>query len=189
MRLPKLTYEQLDERQKAAYDKHAERRDVVRGPYYVWLHSPQMMEKVSAMANYLRFDCHLPVRLREFGILVTARHWDAQYSWNAHVDKAIAAGVPEAVVHDLAAGRRPSFTAEDERIYYDFATELLEQHFVSDETFAEAQAMFGNEALVDLIGSIGYWSMLQMCLNSAEVDLQADRPPPFPDLAGYRKIR
>ena len=30
--------------------------------------------------NYMRFDCALPVKLREFGILVTARYWDAQYS-------------------------------------------------------------------------------------------------------------
>jgi hypothetical protein len=29
--------------------------------------------------------------------------------------------------------------------------------------------------------------MLQICLNSAEVDLQADRAPPFADVRGYGK--
>ena len=57
--------------------------------------------------SYMRFDCGLPVKLREFGILVTARYWDAQYSWNAHVDKARAAGIPQSVIDDLAAKRTP----------------------------------------------------------------------------------
>ena len=187
MRLPKLNYDQLTPKQKEVADKHAARRDRVSGPYNVWLHSPELMEKVSAISNYMRFDCGLPVKLREFGILVTARYWDAQYSWNAHVDKAIAAGIPEDVVRDLAAGKKPNFKADDERVYYTFAMEVLENHFVSDKTFNEARKIFGERALVDLIGSVGYFSMLQMCLNSAEVDLQADRKPPFSDVSGQRK--
>ncbi len=168
MRLPELSYEDLTPRQREAWDKHAERRTVVRGPYGVWLHSPELMDKVSSVSNYMRFDCALPEKLREFGILVTARYWDAQYSWNAHVDKARAAGVADDVIDDLAAGRKP--------------------HFVSDATFAEARALFGEQGTVDLIGSVGYFSMLQICLNSAQVDLQADRKPPFPDVRGYKKI-
>ena len=187
MRLPKLAYENLTPRQKEVHDKHVSRRDRVSGPYNVWLHSPELMEKVSAISNYMRFDCGLPVKLREFGILVTARYWDAQYSWNAHVDKAIAAGIPEEVVRDLAAGKKPNFKADDERVYYNFAMEALENHFVSDKTFNEARKIFGERALVDLIGSVGYFSMLQICLNSAEVDLQADRKPPFADVSGHRK--
>ncbi len=187
MRLPKPSYETLTPRQKEVYDKHVARRDRVAGPYNVWLHSPELFEKVSAISNYMRFDCALPVKLREFGILVTARYWDAQYSWNAHVDKARAAGIPEDIIRDLAAGKKPDFKADDERAYYKFAMEALDNHFVSDKTFNEARAIFGDNALVDLIGSVGYFSMLQICLNSAEVDLQADRKPPFPDVSGYKK--
>lgn len=188
MRLPKLRYEQLAPRQKEVYDKHVARRDYVRGPYDVWLHSPELFEKVSALSNYMRFDCALPVKIREFAILVTARYWDAQYSWNAHVDKARAAGVPEDVIQDLAAGKRPDFRADDERVYYNFAMEALENHFVTEETFNEARDIFGDQGVVDLIGSVGYFSMLQICLNSAEVDLQADRAPPFANVRGHKKI-
>jgi 4-carboxymuconolactone decarboxylase len=174
-------------RQKEVADKHTARRDSIGGPYNVWIHSPELFEKASAISNYMRFDCGLPVKLREFGILVTARYWDAQYSWNAHVDKAIAAGIPEDVVRDLAARKKPNFKADDERVYYNFTMEMLENHFVSEKTFNEARAIFGERTLVDLIGSIGYFSMLQICLNSAEVDLQADRKPPFADVQGIKK--
>ena len=75
MRLPTLTYEQLTPRQQETWKKHAERRDKPVGPYLTWLHSPDLMDKVSPLSNYFRFDCNLPVKLREFGILVTARFW------------------------------------------------------------------------------------------------------------------
>jgi 4-carboxymuconolactone decarboxylase len=129
------------------------------------------------------------VKLREFGILVTARYWDAQYSWNAHVDKARAAGIPDDVIRDLAANKKPQFKADDERVFYEFAMEALENHFVSEKTFNEAKKIFGTQGVVDLIGAVGYFSMLQICLNSAEVDLQNDRDPPFADVRGYAKAR
>ena len=188
MRLPTLKREELTDRQKQSFDKHCERRNYVAGPYNVWLHTPELMDKVSPLSNYFRFDCNLPVKLREFGILVTARYWDAQFSWNAHVDKAREAGIPDDVIRDLAAKKKPSFKAEDERVYYEFAMEVLENHFVSQKTFDEAKRVFGTTALVDVIGSVGYFSMLQICLNSAEVDLQKDREPPFADVRGYAKV-
>ena len=189
MRLPTLAYDELTPRQRESWDRHSERRETVRGPYTVWLHDPDLMDKVSAVSNYFRFDCALPVKLREFGILVTARYWDAQYSWNAHVKKALDAGIPEDVVRDLAANKRPQFKAEDERVFYDFAMEALQNHFVSRKTFAEAHRIFGDKGVTDLIGAVGYFSMLQICLNSAEVDLQEDAEPPFADVRGYEKLK
>src|SRR4029450_4789216 len=110
-------------------DKHVVRRNYVTGPYDVWIHSPELFEKVSAISNFMRFDCALPVKLREFGILVTARYWDSQFSWNAHVDKAREAGIPAQVIDDLAQGKTPRFEADDERVFYQFTMEALEKHF------------------------------------------------------------
>ncbi len=187
MRLPKLDYSELTPRQREAYDKHVEKRKRASGPYGVWLHSPELMNLVSPLSSYMRWDAALSEKLREFGILVTARFWDAQYSWNAHVEKARAAGIPDDVISDLAANKTPTFKSDEERVYYTFAMQVLQNHFVSEKTFAEARSIFGEKGVVDLIGSIGYFSMLQICLNSAEVDLQLDRAPPFPDVRGYRK--
>jgi 4-carboxymuconolactone decarboxylase len=64
--------------------------------------------------------------------------------------------------------------------------EVLQSHFVSQKTFDEARKHFGDKALVDLIGSVGYFSMLSIVLNASETDLNRD--PPFPDVRGYRKV-
>jgi 4-carboxymuconolactone decarboxylase len=88
---------------------------------------------------------------------------------------------------ELAVGKEPRFGRPDEQIAYSLGTEILRDHFVSDETFAAALAEFGEAGLVDLIGSLGNYSMLAMLLNACQVDLQPVEPP-FPDVRGYAKV-
>jgi len=185
MRLPKLT--DLSPRQQEISDRIASRRGGTRGPFLVWLRSPELCEKVEALGAYCRFESSLDPRLRELSLLIAARHWDAQYSWNAHVGKAADLGVSRDSLTALAEHREPHFTSKDEDIVYRFSSEILGDHFVSDVTFAEALAELGEQGVVDLIGSLGNFSMLAMLLNACQVDLQAVDPP-FPDIHGYAKV-
>ncbi|WP_208025947.1 carboxymuconolactone decarboxylase family protein [Amycolatopsis acidicola] len=164
------------------------RRGGTRGPFLVWLRSPQLCEHVEALGAYCRFESALPLRLRELSLLIAARHFDAQYSWNAHIDKAVDAGVDRAALERLARKENPAFGAEDERILHRFSTEVLENHFVSDETFAAGLKEFGERGLVDLIGALGNFSMLAMLLNTFQVDLQEGREPPYPDIRGFTRL-
>ena len=188
MRLPKLSPEQLSPRQQELAARIAGKRGQVRGPYLCWLHSPELCDRVESLGAYVRFDCSLSEKLREFSILITARYWDAQHSWNAHLDKAIAAGLPPDVPKAIAEGRKPDFKADDERVFFEFSMQLLEDHFVSDEIFAEALQLFGNQGVVDIIGCLGNFSMLSFCLNAFQVDLDPTKEPPFPDIRGYGRI-
>jgi 4-carboxymuconolactone decarboxylase len=189
MRLPALRYEDLTPRQQELHARIAGKRGQVRGPFLVWLHSPELCDRVEALGAYVRFDCSLSEKLREFSILITARHWDAQHSWNAHIDKAIAAGMSAEPLQALAERRTPAFTARDEQIFYTFCMEVLEQHFVSDATFAAALNEFGPQGVVDIIGCLGNFSMLAMCLNTFQVDLDPNRRPPFPNVRGYGRVK
>jgi 4-carboxymuconolactone decarboxylase len=137
---------------------------------------------------FARFDCGLPEHLRELALLMAARNWDAQYSWNAHVRQAIEAGIPEAAVKAIAERREAVLDTESDQAFYQFCREILDEHFVSDGTFARALDHFGAKGLVDTIGALGNFTMLGMCLNTFQVDLQADREPPFPDIRGYERI-
>ena len=185
MRLPALT--ELSPRQQEISDRISSRRGGTRGPFLVWLRSPELCEKVEALGAYCRFESSLNPRLRELSLLIAARHFDAQYSWNAHVRKAIDLGVSAESLQALAENEDPPFANRDERILYQFSTEILRHHFISDENFALALAEFGEQGLVDIIGSLGNFSMLAMLLNTFQVDLQAVEPP-FPDVRGYAKV-
>ena len=181
MRLPALPA--LSPRQQEISDRITSRRGGTRGPFLVWLRSPELCEKVEALGAYCRFESALDPRLRELSLLIAARHWDAQYSWNAHAKKTIDAGIPAAAVEAIAERREPVFDDEQDAVFYRFCKELLETHFVSDETFAEALAVFGEEQLVDVVGVLGNSSMLAMCLNAFAVPLKEGDEPPFKDLA------
>ncbi|MFE2427924.1 carboxymuconolactone decarboxylase family protein [Streptomyces sp. NPDC059373] len=178
----------MNQRQQELSARITERRGGVRGPFRVWLQSPELCERVESLGAYVRFESSLPKHLRELTLLMAARHWDAQYSWNAHVGTAIEAGVPEAVVQAIAERLEPVFADAADRAFYAFCHELLEQHFVTDETFARAHKYFAAQGLVDAVGSLGNFSMLAMCLNAFQVDLQPGRKPPFPDIRGYARV-
>jgi 4-carboxymuconolactone decarboxylase len=108
MRLPKLT--DLSPRQQEISDRITARRGGTRGPFLVWLRSPELCEKVEALGAYCRFESALDPRLRELSLLIAARHGDAQYSWNAHVGKAAEMGVSSESLNALAERREPHFT-------------------------------------------------------------------------------
>ncbi len=185
MRLPALT--SLSPRQQEISDRISSRRGGTRGPFLVWLRSPELCEKVEALGAYCRFESALDPRLRELSLLIAARHFDAQYSWNAHVGKAADLGVSRDGLAALAEHREPDFGQPDEQIAYRLATEILGAHFVSDDTFAQAVAVLGEQGVVDLIGCLGNFSMLAMLLNTFQVDLQPVEPP-FPDVRGFARI-
>jgi len=185
MRLPALPA--LSPRQQEISDRITSRRGGTRGPFLVWLRSPELCEKVEALGAYCRFESALDPRLRELSLLVAARHWDAQYSWNAHVGKAAELGVSAENLAALAQRQEPRFTRPDEQAVYQFSTEILGDHFVSDTTFAAAQAELGEQGIIDLIGSLGNFSMLAMLLNACQVDLQPVEPP-FPDVRGFARV-
>ncbi|BBH71119.1 4-carboxymuconolactone decarboxylase [Actinoplanes sp. OR16] len=178
----------MSPRQREVAERIAGRRGAVRGPFRVWLNSPELCDRVESLGAFLRFDSSLPLRLRELSLLIAARHFDAQYSWNAHWEKAVSEGIPLDAVRAIAEHREPRFDTAEDAVFYRFCTELLRNHFVADDTFAEAKQRFGAQGLVDAVGSLGNFSMLALCLNAFEVDLQADREPPFPDVHGYAKV-
>ena len=183
MRIPPLTEQQMTPDQKALSERISGKRGGTRGPFLVWLRSPGLCDRVEALGAYVRFETTLPLKYRELGLIMAARHWDAQYSWNAHAKKTIDAGIPAAAVEAIAERREPVFDDEQDAVFYRFCKELLETHFVSDETFAEALAVFGEEQLVDVVGVLGNSSMLAMCLNAFAVPLKEGEEPPFKDLA------
>ncbi|MFF1463918.1 carboxymuconolactone decarboxylase family protein [Streptomyces sp. NPDC058330] len=188
MRLPVLAADEMNDHQQELHARITARRGGVRGPFRVWLQSPGLCERVESLGAFVRFESSLPKHLRELTLLMAARHFDAQYSWNAHVAAAVEAGVPAQAVEAIAERREPVFTDEADTVFHTFCRELLETHFVSDDTFARAHAIFGSQALVDAVGSLGNFTMLGMCLNAFQVDLQADRRPPFPDIRGFEHV-
>jgi 4-carboxymuconolactone decarboxylase len=68
--------------------------------------------------------------------------------------------------------------AEDEAIVNDFVSELLGTAQVSDANFDRVKKAFGEREGIDLVGAVGYYSLVSMVLNVARVPLPGVEPPP-----------
>lgn len=182
-RMGPIPAEKMTAAQKQAAEDHAKARGSLTGPWNVLLRSPELMGRVRGLSDYVRFNGALPPRLSEFVILITAREWSQPYEWNAHHPLAVKGGLNPEIAKAIADGRRPHGMAEDEEILYDFATELLKNRSVSDQTYSRAMAKFGEKGILDTIGLMGHYSLIAMVLNTARTSVPAGGPArlePFP---------
>jgi 4-carboxymuconolactone decarboxylase len=182
-RFPALKPDQMTPAQKTLADKITSGpRKSFGGPFNAWLRSPMVGDRMQAVGEYIRFNSSVPRQLNEFAILITARAWNAKYEWYAHYPLAIQAGLKPEVAADLAQGIRPRSMTADEAAVYDFSTELRRDKRVSDATFANVKSRFGEQGVIDLIAVNGYYDLVSMTLNVAQVATPPDGALPLPDL-------
>jgi len=154
-------------------------RVLTRGPFNAWARSPELGDRLQKVGEYIRFNTSIPLRLNEFAILITARHWTSQYEWFAHLPLALKAGLDPKIAADLANNKRPANMKEDEATVYDFCTQLHRTKKVTDATYKKAVELFGEKGVTDLVGVSGYYTAVSMTLNVAEVQVPAGEKNPL----------
>jgi 4-carboxymuconolactone decarboxylase len=115
-------------------------------------------------------------------ILIAGRFWGAQFEFWAHRRLARTAGLPDAIIDAIAEGRRPAGMTDDQRIVYDFASELFRDKAVSDAAFQAVTGRFGEQGVIDLIAAVGYYSIVSMVLNVDRYPLPDGEAPPLEPL-------
>jgi 4-carboxymuconolactone decarboxylase len=156
-------------------------RGSLDGPFLGWIHSPQLAGHAQRLGAFCRYNTGLPLRLSELAILVTAARWRSQAEWHIHYPIALAAGLPASVADAIQAGTRPLFDHPDDALVHDFAIELHESKRVSDATFDAAVARFGHEIVINLVGLLGYYSLVAMTLNVFDMRAAGQTELPFPE--------
>ncbi len=159
-------------------------------PMQAWLHSPELADRAQRLGEFARYQTTLAGRLSELAILVVARTWTAQYEWFAHRRDALKAGLGEDVIAAIAVGREPEFAADDEALVYAFSRSVMLRYGVDDGLYARATEVLGAQGVVELVGILGYYTLVAMTLNVFEMGdvkeleplVQVGVPPPRPDL-------
>lgn len=136
------------------------------GPFIPLLASPELMTRVSALGEYLRYRSALPPRLSELAILITAAQWKQPFEWDVHVPIALQAGIPQAVLDALWAGDPPVGLADDQYALYELCSAMHRDRTAPAEVCDRARAALGEQATIDAIAICGYYALLAMVLNS-----------------------
>lgn len=172
-RMPPLTTSSLSEKQlKVARELSEGPRGGVKGPFIPLLRSPDLVELLGKLGEYLRFGSSLEARTREFVMLWIAREWTNQFEWAVHAPLAVKNGVAQETVEALAEGRRPKSMLEDEEIAYDVCDELSRTRSVCETTYRCAVGKLGEAGLLDLVAVYGYFITVCAIMNLAHT------PPP-----------
>src|SRR4249920_605818 len=172
-RFKELSPETMTPEQKKVADaiQSGPRGAGLRGPFNALLRSPELCDLVQRVGAFVRFGSSIPPQLNEMAIIMAGRKWTAQYEFYAHRRLALEAGLSPAIADAIAANKRPVSMAKDEETVYDFVSELLATGSVSDPTFQRVKDTFGERGVVDLVGAVGYYSLVSMTLNVAQVPL------------------
>lgn len=156
----------------------------VRGPTLSFLWSPHLADPLQRVGEEVMLKADLPSIYIELAILVTARHWTAQFEWYAHHDKAIDAGLPLAAAEAIARGERPDLDDEAVAIY-EFAHQLLKNGQVTDEAWEGVVGRWGKSGAIELVSTVGFYCLVAFVLNVDRYPLpdgfEPLKPLPFVD--------
>jgi 4-carboxymuconolactone decarboxylase len=153
------------------------------GPFNAFLHNPELGSHWSMIGEMLRFRTKLDRRLFELAILVIAATWKSGHEWAAHSGLARGQGLDEVVIAALQRGERPRFAKRDEEIVYAFVHALVTDRRIGGEIYADAAALLGEGALVELVNACGYYIALAAMLNAFDVHPPKDLEDPWPAIS------
>ena len=161
--------EDLAPKHQPIYDAILQSRGAVGGPWLALLHSPELAQRTAHLGSYVRFESTLDHKLLEFTALVTARELECKHEWAAHVAHGQKAGIPMAMIRAVYEKKgTESFSSEDAQIV-SFVREMLHSHRVTEPTYQAIYGRLGEQAMVELAATIGYYAMLACTLNTFDV--------------------
>ncbi len=184
-RLSPLPVDQLTPEQQAQHERISRTRRAgadgqIGGPFDPWIRSPEVAQRAVSFGNFIWERTTIGRRIVELGIIVTARHWESNVEWAAHSRMAHENGVSQEVIDAVFAKQRPAVAPEDELLTIDVCRALHETHQLPRALYDSAVATFGEQGLMELIATIGFYTFVSMTLNTFDIPVAAGLETPFP---------
>lgn len=180
-RLPLLGRDDLDAEGQSAWDYIVGDGEAPRtGPVPTSMYSPAIARAWSDINGFLRYNGDLSPRHTEVAILVAAWETEQQYEWSSHEPAALRFGAPQAVVDAIKYDREPVGLSPEETLIIRLGRQLMREHRVDSQLYAEAVELFGEKGLVEMVTVMGDYVMVGMVLTTINQQLPPDRPALLP---------
>ncbi len=136
-------------------------------------HHPDLLRRWTVFGNHVLSKSTLDARSREILILRAAWLCQADYEWGQHIEIALRAGLSREEIDRVPAGADAAGWSEHDRVLLRAADELHGDQFLSDTSWQALRARFDTRQIMDLIFTVGQYTMLAMALNSFGTQLDA----------------
>lgn len=171
-RLAPLDMDALAPEQQVIVDKMLSGpRGGMRGPFESLLRRPELCDRVQHLGAYCRFDSKLERDVAELAIILAGKQWKAQFEFWAHARLAREAGLPDDIIEAVRTGAPIESDNASYVAVANFVREYFATNRVSDATYDAARDALTEEGVVDLVGLVGYYTLVSMTLNIFEVGL------------------
>jgi 4-carboxymuconolactone decarboxylase len=151
---------------RAVAERIVETRGAISRPFQVLLHSPAIAERVAELGHLVGSASSLPDADRELVTLATGSSLGCDFVWRSHLEAARVAGVTEEALGALRGEGSPLDGRAATLV--SFVRELCERGSVSPASYAATEELLGTRALVDLVITIGYYTMLSRVMAAFE---------------------
>jgi len=150
------------------YDRIAQARGQVGGPYSILLHTPAVAERVDALSASLRADSQLTPQEFVLAALGVARAKDCLFVWSVQAPAARRVGLAEAAITAVR-DRTSTGLTEDQADLVDFVTQLTSGNRVDQAVFDRLEGRHGARWLVELTAVAGHFGLISGINNAFEV--------------------
>ena len=164
-RIKDIPPSEMSNEQTAVFEQLTAGRGRILTPYKVWIHSPKVASGMEQIGTFLNKRSSLSEREVEIGILVIARHWQADYVQPRDL------GVPDAAIEAICAGQDPKLTDAHERAVYAFATAVVAGTKLSDAEFGKIEAALGRTGIAEVLVLLGYYTSVALAMKVHEVPI------------------
>jgi len=139
--------------------------------YRTLANHPKLLKRWGVFGTHVLLKNTLPPRERELLILRTGWLRRSEYEWGQHVLIAGRSGVTDAEIERVKHGPDADGWDAGDAALLRAADELLEEAFITDETWKALAGRFETAQLIDVIFTVGQYNLVSMALNTLGVQL------------------
>jgi alkylhydroperoxidase family enzyme len=134
---------------------------------------PALYKSWMPFGSYL-FKSTLDAREREILILRVGVLCDAGYEFHQHVAIGKRVGLTDAEIEQIRRGPSAAEWAPFDRVLVQATDELVQDKFISDRTWAALREKYDEKQILDLIFTVGQYTLVSMALNSLGVQIERE---------------
>ena len=136
------------------------------------IHHTKLMKRWMVFANHVLNKSSLPGREREMAILRTGWLCRAGYEWAHHVEIGKREGLTQEEIEAIKHGPDAQVWSDLDRSLLRAVEELLNDCFISDDTWNALSQKFNQQQLMDIVFAVGNYNLVSMALNTLGVQLE-----------------
>lgn len=135
--------------------------------------NPPLLKAWGGFATYiLGPELSITPRERELAILRVGWNHQASYEWSHHVAIAQGLGMADEDMLAIQEGPGSAHWSERDALILQAADDLWQHREISAGTWAGLKQFYSDQQMLDLLFTLGQYTMVSMVLNSTKVELE-----------------